>query len=100
MKDIKCGLKDCKYNKGYCCCAKAIDVSGHTDCLTYTPDEKKRNSLFEAASDFVPANYSVDTCVHCDAKCIFNKDRQCHSNGITVMREGGTDVICLTYIKD
>ena len=52
VKDIKCGLKECKFNKGYCCCAKSIDVSTRTDCLTYSPDEKKRNSLFEAAADF------------------------------------------------
>ena len=100
MKDIKCGLKDCRFNKGYCCCAKSIDVSTRTDCLTYSPDEKKRNSLFEAAADFIPANYSVDTAVTCNAKCIFNTDNSCVSTGITVMGEGNGEVVCLTYIKD
>ena len=100
MKDIKCGLKDCRFNKGYCCCAKSIDVSTRTDCLTYSPDEKKRNSLFEAAADFIPANYSVATAVTCTAKWIFNKDTRCVSNGITVMGEGNGEVVCLTYIKD
>ncbi|MCI8413024.1 MAG: DUF1540 domain-containing protein [Clostridia bacterium] len=100
MKDIKCGLKECKYNKGYCCCAKDINVSTQTDCLTYSPDEKKRSSLFEAADDFIPANYSVDTAVTCTAKCIFNKNNRCISNGITVMGQGNGDVVCLTYIKD
>ena len=100
MKDIKCGLKECKFNKGYCCCSKHIDVSSGTDCLTYSPDEKKRNSDFEAAADFVPANYSVDTAVECNAKCLFNKDHRCVSNGITVMNQGNNDVVCLTYIKD
>ncbi len=100
VKDIKCGLKECKFNKGYCCCAKSIDVSTNTDCLTYSPDEKKRNSMFEAAADFIPANYSVDTSVACNAKCIFNKDNRCVSNGITVMNQGAHEVVCLTYVKD
>ena len=99
MKDIKCGRKECKFNKGYCCCAKNIDVSAETDCLTYTPDERKRDSLFEAAADFVPANYSVDTDVHCNAKCLYNKDCKCVAGGITVMGQSG-DVLCLTYIKN
>ena len=99
MKDLKCGLKECKYNKGYSCCAKSIKVDTYTDCLTYSPDEKKRNSLFEAADDFVPANYSVDTAITCTAKCIFNKDTRCIANGITVMGQGTGDATCLTYIK-
>lgn len=100
MKDLKCGLKECKFNKGYSCCAKAINVNAYTDCLTYSPDEKKRNSLFEAADDFVPANYTVDTAITCTAKCIFNKDNRCISNGITVMGQGSGEATCLTYIKD
>ena len=48
MKDLKCGLKSCKYNKGYCCCAKDINVSADTDCLTYTFDENKAKTQFEA----------------------------------------------------
>lgn len=100
MKDLKCGLKECKFNKGYCCCAKSIDVSGYTDCLTYSPDEKKRSSVFEAADDFVPANYAVDTNVHCTAKCMFNRDNKCIANGITVMGQGEAEAVCLTYIKD
>ena len=99
MKDIKCGLKECKFNKGYCCCAKNISVSEQTDCLSYSPVESKRTSMFEAADEFIPANYSVDTSVSCNAKCIFNKDHKCVSNGITVMNETG-EVVCLSYVKD
>ena len=60
MKDLKCGMRECRYNKGYCCCSKTITVSGMTDCTTFTPDENKRRAEFEAANDFIPANYNVE----------------------------------------
>ena len=83
MKDLKCGLTQCKYNKGYSCCAKCIDVDKHADCLSYTPEHNKNN--FEAAGDFKKVNYSVDTIVSCTAACIFNKENTCRANGITVV---------------
>ena len=81
MKDLKCGLTQCKYNKGYSCCA-----------------EHNKNN-FEAAGDFKKVNYSVDTIVSCTADCIFNKENTCRANGITVMSEGGKPAGCLTFIK-
>ena len=100
MKDLKCGLKACRFNKGYCCVSKEIDVNNHADCKTYSPDENKRRLQFEAANEFVPANYSVDTKVGCSADCIFNKDGKCISNGITVMNREPQDASCLTFIKN
>ena len=97
MKDLKCGLTQCKYNKGYSCCAKCIDVDKHADCLSYTPEHNKNN--FEAAGDFKKVNYSVDTIVSCTADCIFNKENTCRANGITVMSGGGKPAGCLTFIK-
>lgn len=97
MKDLKCGLTDCKHNKGYCCCAKIIDVDSRADCLTYTPLLSKSN--MEAGRDLVKANYNVDTKVGCTADCIFNKNRECKANGITVMSEENTPAACLTFIK-
>ncbi|MCI9031828.1 MAG: DUF1540 domain-containing protein [Clostridia bacterium] len=100
MKDLKCGMKNCRYNKGYCCCAKEIDVNAETDCTTYSPDEEKSRSLFEAGSDFVKSDYSIDTNVLCGADCIFNRDGKCIANGITVMGQGNSDAACLTFIKN
>lgn len=99
MKDLKCGLRACKFNKGYSCAAKQIEVTTAADCATYCPDESKRRMQFEAANEFVPANYSVDTKVGCDADCIFNKQGKCVSNGITVMSHEPYDASCLTFIK-
>ena len=99
MKDVKCGLKECKYNKGYCCCSNNICIDGRTDCSTYEPDERKRRATFEAASDFMPKNYSEDTEVSCTADCIYNKGGKCTSHGITVMSSEHEQAACLTYVK-
>ena len=100
MKDIKCGLKTCKHNKGYCCCARQIDVTGGACCQTFAPDANKNKSLFEAGSDFVKANYSTDTKVGCNAPCVFNKDSKCVANGITVMTDESSSPSCLTFLKE
>ena len=99
MKDLKCGLKNCIHNRAYCCAAKKISVDESADCTTYQADEAKRRSLFEAGDDFVTRDYSVDTFVKCEAKCVFNKDRHCYANGITVMNDKADDAMCLTFIK-
>ena len=99
MKDLKCGLRDCKHNKGYSCCAKKIQVDNFTDCLTYEKSPEKKKVMFEAAGDFVAANYSVDTAVGCTAKCIFNRDDKCKANGITVMGAAEEQACCMTFVK-
>ena len=95
MKDLKCGKKNCKHNRGYSCCAKKIEVANNTDCLSFAPIDKRD---FEAAADFGRANYSVDTAVGCHADCIFQKDNVCIANGITVMGDHNC-AICQTYVK-
>ena len=99
MRDLKCGLKDCKFNRGNSCCAKAIDVTGKTDCSTYAPVESKRGDNFEASGEFIKADYSVDTAVSCNADCVFNREGKCVSVGITVMGEGDKEACCLTFVK-
>ena len=99
MKDLKCGLKECRYNKGYCCCSKNVAIDSRTDCATYSPDEDKRRATFEAASDFIPANYSVDTAVACAAACIYNKSGKCSAHGITVMSSDRERAACLSFVK-
>ena len=100
MKDLKCGLKECIYNKGYSCCSKSIRVNDRTDCTNYPPNETKRRVQFEAASDFIPANYSVDTAVACSADCIYNESGKCNATGITVMSRNASEACCLTFVKN
>ena len=99
MRDLKCGLKLCRHNKGYSCQAKAITVDQDTNCLTYSPDQHKKSSMFEAGTDFASPNYSIDTNVGCAAECLFQKHHKCIANGITVAKDGQSHATCLTFIK-
>ncbi|CDB26786.1 unknown [Firmicutes bacterium CAG:552] len=94
MKDLKCGKKSCKHNKGYCCCAKQVQVDKDADCLTFCPDD----GMSEFAQDGGKANYSVDTAVSCNADCIFRKDGKCIANGITVTSDD-SGASCMTFVK-
>lgn len=97
MYDLKCGQKDCKHNYGYCCCAKDIAVSQGTCCTTYEKAEGDADT--EAAAEFSKPNNSVDTCVACNADCLFNRSCKCIANGITVSTAENGVAECLTFIK-
>jgi len=99
MKDLKCALAECEHNAAYCCCANKIDVNPAAGCNTYKPNSQKRKSIFEMGEDFAKRNYDVDTNVHCDADCIFNKSCICTANGITVLGDNSTDAVCATFMK-
>lgn len=99
MKDLKCGMTECEHNKGYGCCANCISVESSSVCASYSPDKDHRKNYFEAGEDFEPINYSVDTKIKCNADCVFNRDKSCISNGITMMGEENQHALCLTYIK-
>jgi len=99
MKDIKCGLKSCKYNCGYGCVAKSISVNKKADCTTFLPDKAKQQATFEAGTDYVQAGYNVNTEVGCVADCVFNKSGKCAAVGITVMSEDKSTAGCLTFLK-
>lgn len=97
MYDLKCGQKNCKYNHGYCCCAKDIAVSQGTLCTTY---EKAETDLkTESSQEFSKPDNSVDTAVSCNAPCLFNHATKCIANGITVSTDDNGSAECLTFIK-
>ncbi len=97
MYDLKCGQKDCRYNHGYCCCAKDIAVSQGTRCTTYEKGAKDVKT--EAAAEFSKPDNSVDTAVSCNAPCLFNHSTKCIANGITVSTADNGCAECLTFIK-
>ena len=98
MKDLKCALKACIYNRGYCCCADEIKVGTDTKCHTYTIDHGKQDDLlFEMGMDQTKPDYSVNTKVNCDAPCVFQKNDRCHAIGITVLA-ADKDAECATFI--
>lgn len=99
MYDLKCGQKNCKFNHGYCCCAKDIAVSDGTECTTYQKSDKAPDINTESAAEFVKPDYSVDTAVNCNAPCLFNRSCKCIANGITVSTADDGTAECLTFIK-
>lgn len=91
MKDLKCSLKDCKFNQGFSCIAKDINVTDGAECSSYiVSKEKVANRMFEIGSEVGAPDYTVDTLIECRAdNCLFNKNSKCVANGITVL--GNTD---------
>ena len=103
MHDLKCGQKDCLFNKGYSCTSKEIHVSNGTECLTFSKKQQTQgDDMFEAATEYSKPNYNVDTKVGCHAPCLFNKSNMCIANGITVTTDSQDAgcAECLTFIKD
>ena len=99
MKDLKCGLTECSYNKAYACSAKQIEVTDGAGCKTFKPEDNKRDTHFEVAEDFAKRSFDVDTVVFCKADCIFNKESVCRASGITVLGDMEQDAVCATFMK-
>ena len=100
--NIKCKEIRCKYNKNFFCNAKEIEVSEKTICQSYdmlkeVKKTKYENHIFEnkAQSNLTPNQYSVN--VKCEANCLFNKDGNCHANGITVYQNKNCP-LCQTFL--
>lgn len=100
MYDLKCGQKNCRYNHGYSCCARNIDVSENTCCTTYCRCENNAcDRCAETSAEFDKPDYGTDTAVKCSAPCLFNRDSKCIANGITVSTADSGEAECLTFIK-
>ena len=99
MKDLKCALKNCKYNKSFCCCADEITVTRTALCASYTPEPDKNGNLFEAGIDETKPTFKIDTEVNCTAPCLFSKHKKCVAVGITVLNER-QNAECVTYINE
>ena len=102
MKELRCGLQDCNFNKGYECKAKKICVSGGADCKTYESNGSKTendNVMYEAGMDHSFSGSKTPSSVRCEAqKCLFNRAELCIANGISVISEGNM-AKCASYIE-
>ena len=88
--DIRCRKLLCKYNDRFTCKAKGILVDGKVVCSTYEKDESKKDlqdvtkHLFEGEPHYAPQRDSKALTIACQAKCLFNRNGKCVSNGITL----------------
>lgn len=104
--DLKCRKLTCKFNDRYACLAKEITVGKDASCTSYRRNaEKCKNNMqdisktmFESAPDISPYRHNLDCKINCKADCLFNRDKRCHANGITVL-ENTENGMCGTYIN-
>lgn len=104
--DLKCRKLNCKYNKEFSCTKEGIGVS--EDCLcgdfekaTDLPPEQKQNvgkDMFNKVPDIHPYRHNKDICIKCKAPCIFNNEKTCKANGITVL-DWKANPLCGTFMK-
>lgn len=86
--DIRCRKTKCEFNDRYTCKAKEIDVNKCAICDSYIKTQKAEidttKHLFEKTPEYAPQRDSKTATIKCKAKCLFNHDGNCVSNGITV----------------
>lgn len=104
--DIKCKKCDCKFNKGCCCTAKRVKVGTNIDCETYEYSKTQIENLkqytsknmYEISKPLSPHEANKEVKIFCDAKCLFNNNGVCHSNGITVLEKKNKIPYCVTQM--
>ena len=103
--DLRCRKTNCLYNKDLTCQAKNIKITNKLVCETFKRDPKKQGTDFSKLifSENPPrvADYKhlKSFCLTCEAKCLFNKDCHCISNGITVNPVSTDTPKCITFMK-
>lgn len=105
--DLKCKKLNCVYNDKYSCMKKEIKVSRTCECDSFEAAKELKKgqrqdaskTMFEAAPDFHPYRHSKNINIECDADCLYNQDKKCHANGISVCSCTNC-ALCTTFIKD
>lgn len=86
--DIRCRKTRCYYNNCYTCKAKEIDITTKAECCSYqktdSPEIDTTKFLFDKPPKYAPQRDSKTARISCNAKCLFNRNGKCVSNGITV----------------
>ena len=101
MKDLRCSMNNCAYNKSYLCRAGRIGVTDEANCATYSPGRPKKddnNVMFEAGMDGFSQTIQEPK-VGCLAEtCLFNSSEICTANGISVISEN-REAVCATFAR-
>ena len=105
--DLKCRNLDCKNNDCYSCMKKGIDINNHSYCSSYEktnnlPENQQQNipeTMFEKEPKVHPYRHNKTVDIHCKAKCLFNHNGKCLSNGISVQNLDEKNAKCITYMK-
>lgn len=98
MVDLKCEREDCKFNKACNCTANGIDVANTTLCTTYQKSEIPHKHEQDKITQTLIRHNTV---VRCCAPCLFENDKHCIANGITVIESKcnkKTCPVCATFL--
>ena len=104
--DLKCKKLECKYNDRYSCMKECIRVARNAECDSFEVAEdlgegQKQDvsrDMFETAPDIHPYRHKRDIDIECAADCLFNYDKKCRANGISVCNLKSC-ALCTTFIK-
>ena len=95
MFDIKCKRQGCLFNKNCNCTAKDIEVDNKTECKTYQAGQESEVGAVEKIGQ---PPIRKDISVSCKANCLFNDNKKCLANGITVQTcDNKSCPNCCTY---
>ncbi len=101
--DIRCRKTQCIYNNKYTCTAKEIKINKKILCSTFVKSNKQpldtSRLIFQRAPDYAPQRESKPKDIFCEANCLFNQDKKCEANGITI-NELKNCPYCITYLKN
>lgn len=102
--DIRCRKLLCKFNDRFTCKAKGILVDGKVVCSTFEKDDNKKElqdvtkHIFECEPSYAPQRDSKALIIECEAKCLFNRNGRCVSNGIT-LNSIKEKPYCVSFLK-
>lgn len=102
--DIRCRKATCKHNDRFICTARGIVVDERVVCSMYEKgkDEDEvqdvTKNIFEGGYDFAPQRDAKTLEIKCRADCLFNRNGQCVSNGIT-LNSIKERPYCVSYLK-
>lgn len=100
--NIICRKTNCKFNRNFVCYAHNLDLSKNAKCDTFQNLNAIENDSSKKLYKVKPKYDSFKSCkklkICCSANCQFNKNKECHANGITV---NSLEEIpyCITYFK-
>lgn len=106
--DLKCRKLDCSHNDRYSCTLKGIKISPKTKCVSYDKSDNLSDAqmqdvsrdMFEKKPNIHPYRHNKTVNIECKAKCLFNRDGKCYSNGITVQNTALNEADCITFINE
>jgi len=83
-----------------------VEIDRKVTCKSYEPDKVKvdrtikKGNMFDVAKDMADVNLKSVPLDCMATECLYNREKKCHANGITVTDDLKADCAdCVTYIK-